>query len=276
MKNIFDTHNHCQFSFDGKRTTIERSVASAYEKGLGGIAFTDHYDIFVPNVPEGDDPIPAQNFDIAGQQKDIDRVQNIYGDSIRLLKGIEIGMNINCRDTVAETMSRHSFDQVIASIHYLEDSDPFYGGYFIGKDWKQAYGTYLETIYEEMVALADFDIIGHYDYVARYAPYPQDSIRYKDFSDIFDQMFRYLIDNGKGLEINTKSCSGTRGRKTVLDEALLLRYRQMGGEVITLGSDSHDPEKVADGFENQILQLRALGFRWTSHYENRQLVQNPL
>ena len=276
MKNIFDTHNHCQFSFDGKRTTVERSTAAALEKGLGGIAFTDHYDVFVSAAPEGEEPIPTQNFDIEGQQKEIDRVQEKYGDAIKVLKGIEIGMNINCRDIVSDIMSRYSFDQVIASIHYLEDSDPYYGSYFIGKDWKQAYGTYLETIYTEMVALKDFDTIGHYDYVARYAPYPQDSIRYRDFSDIFDSLFRYLIENGKGLEINTKSCSGTRGRKTILDTDMLLRYREMGGEIISLGSDSHDPEKVADGFEGYIMLLKSLGFRWSSHYEKRQLVQLAL
>lgn len=276
MKNLFDSHNHCQFSFDGKRTTVELSAAAALEKGLCGLAFTDHYDVFVPDTPEGESPIPAQYFDIEGQQKEIDRVQERFGDSIKILKGIEIGVNINCRDTVAGMMDKYSFDQVIASVHYLEDSDPYYGGYFIGKDWKQAYGTYLETIYNEIVALGDFDTVGHYDYVARYAPYPQDCIRYRDFSDIFDTMFRYLIDNGKGLEINTKSCSGGRGRKTVPDTELLMRYREMGGEIITLGSDSHDPEKVAEGFLLQAQQLRSLGFRWTSHYEKRQLVQNAL
>jgi histidinol-phosphatase (PHP family) len=276
MKNLFDCHNHSQFSFDGKRTSVEHSAAAALEKGLGGIAFTDHYDVFVPQTPEGAAPIPSQSFDIPGQQKEIDRVQEHFGPSIKILKGIEIGMNINCRDTVHETMCNHSFDQVIASIHYLEDSDPYYGGYFVGKDWKQAYGTYLETIFEEAVALGDFDIIGHYDYVARYAPYPQDGIFYKDFSDIFDTLFRYLVENGKGFEINTKSCRGTRGRKTVLDTELLLRYRQMGGEVITLGSDSHDPEYVAESFAEHAELLRSLGFRWISHFEKRRLVQSPL
>lgn len=276
MKNIFDTHSHSQFSFDGERTSIELSSASALEKGLGGIAFTDHYDVFVAEVPEGVAPIPAQSFDIDGQQKEIDRVRGLFGDSLKILKGIEIGVNINCREEVAEMMRTHDFDQVIASVHYLENSDPYYGSFFIGKDWKQAYGIYLETIYTEITALKDFDTVGHYDYVARYAPYPQDSIRYRDFSDIFDTMFRYLIENGKGLEINTKSSSGIRGRKTVLDRELLLRYRESGGEIITLGSDSHDPEKVAENFRDNAELLRQLGFRWISHYEKRQLVQLPL
>ena len=276
MKNIFDCHNHCQFSFDGKRTTVEESARAARAKGLGGIAFTDHYDMFVPNSPEEDEPVSAQTFDIPGQQEEIDRVQALFGDSLKILKGLELGMNENSRKEILAVLSRHSFDQVIASVHYLEDSDPYYGTYFGGKDWKQAYGKYLETIYTEMTVLGDFDIVGHYDYVARYAPYPQDGIFYRDFSDIFDSMFRYLIENGKGFEINTKSCKGGHGRKTSLDKDLLLRYREMGGEIITLGSDSHDADKVAEDFQAHASLLRSLGFRWTSHYEKRQLVQLPL
>ena len=276
MKNLFDTHNHCQFSFDGKRTTVEASAASALAKGLGGIAFTDHCDFFVSCMPGTEDSAVPQDFDIPGQQAEIDRVQSMFGDSLKILKGIEFGININCRQELSDILKSHSFDQVIASVHYLDNSDPYYGGYFIGKDCKKAYVTYLETLYTEAVALKDFDIIGHYDYVARYAPYPQDGILYREFSDIFDTLFHYLIENGKGLEINTKSCTGGHGRKTFLDRDVLLRYRQMGGEIITLGSDSHDAANVAEDFEVYASLLRSLGFRWTSHYEKRQLVQLPL
>ena len=276
MKNLFDTHTHSQFSIDGKRTTVQASALSAYEKGLAGICFTEHYDFFVPLDECCTETIQPQDFDILGQQAEIDRVQGLYTDGFKVLKGIEVGMSEESREKAAEVMSANSFDQIIASVHYLEKSDPYYGGYFKGKDCRQAYGNYLETIYREAIALKDFDIIGHYDYVARYAPYPQDSITYKEFGDIFDTLFRYLIENGKGLEINTKSCTGSKGRKTVIDQDILIRYREMGGEIISLGSDSHIATCVADGFAQAAAMLRSLGFRWTSHYEKRQLVQLPL
>lgn len=276
MIDLFDTHNHCQFSFDGKRTTVESSARSAFEKQLKGICFTDHYDFFVPEDDPEIETIRPQIFDISAQQAEIDRVQGLYGNDFKVLKGIEIGMSEESRDKTIELMQTHSFDQVIASIHYLEKSDPYYGGYFRGKDCRQAYGNYLETIYNEAVILKDFDIIGHYDYVARYAPYPQDGITYREFSDIFDTLFRYLIENGKGLEINTKSCKGSKGRKTSIDTNVLIRYKEMGGEIISLGSDSHDAENVGDGFGFHADMLKSLGFRWTSHYEKRQLIQLPL
>lgn len=276
MKNLFDTHNHCQFSFDGKKTTVELSAAAALDRGIGGIVFTDHCDIYVPQECIEHGCTQTQVFDIQAQQAEIDRIQAEYKDRLRILKGIEVGMYRSTRLQAQDLLKHHDFDQVIGSIHYLEESDPYYGGFFKDKDWKETYGKYLETIYEEAVALGDFDIIGHYDYVARYAPYQQDSIRYRDFSDIFDTIFRYLIENGKGLEFNTKSCTGSRGRHVLRDKDVLLRYRELGGEIISLGSDSHSPLYVAENFEENAALLKSLGFRWTSHYEKRQLVQLPL
>ena len=275
MKNLFDTHNHCEFSFDGKRTTAQRSAQSAYEKGIGGIVFTDHYDLWAPEVPGENMPWP-QDFDIIAQQAELERLQGMFNNGFKVLKGIEIGMNEHSRDNIRKTVNEYQFDQVIASVHYLKDSDPYYKSFFEGKDWKEAYGLYLETIYNEATLLEDFDIIGHFDYVARYAPYPQNSITYKDFSDILDTLFRYMIQNGKALEINTKQSSGSNSRPTVLDKDLLLRYREMGGEIISLGSDSHIPEGVADRFTEYVAFLKSLGFRWGAHYEKRQLVQLPL
>ena len=276
MRNLFDTHNHSQFSFDGKKTTVQASALSAYEKGLAGICFTEHYDFFVPQDECCTETIQPQDFDIAGQQAEIDRVQSLYTDGFKVLKGIEVGMSEESRAKAMEVISTNSFDQIIASVHYLENSDPYYGGYFKGKDCRQAYGNYLETIYKEVTALKDFDVIGHYDYVARYAPYSQASITYKAFGDIFDSIFRFLIENGKGLELNTKSCTGSKGRQTPVDHDVLTRYREMGGEIISLGSDSHSAIYVGEGFKETAEMLRSLGFRWTSHYEKRQLVQLPL
>ena len=220
--------------------------------------------------------LKPEYFDVTEQQAEIGRVQDLLGEGVKILKGIEIGMYEECHEQIRNVLSSNSFDQVLASVHYIEQTDPYYGGYYEGKDWKQAYGGYLETIYREMTWLGDFDIMGHYDYIVRYAPYPVTSILYRDFSDIFDEMFRYLINEGKALEINTKSYEGHRGRIVELDHNVLLRYREMGGEIISLGSDSHEPTRVGAGFTFHGELLKSLGFRWTAHYEQRRLVQLPL
>ena len=273
---LFDNHNHSQFSFDGKRTSVESSAMAAVEAGLGGICFSDHCDFYVPPMKAGFEDLQKEYFDVAEQQAEISRVQGLIGDKTKILKGIEIGMYEECHEPIRKVLSENTFDQIIASVHYIEQTDPYYGGFYEGKDWKEAYGSYLETIYREMTWLQDFDIMGHYDYIVRYASYPVTSIRYRDFSDIFDEMFRYLIHEGKALEINTKSYQGYRGRLVGLDNDVLLRYREMGGEIISLGSDSHEPSRVGHSFHHFAALLRSLGFRWTAHYEARKLVQMPI
>ena len=273
---LFDNHNHSQFSFDGGRTSVESSARATAAAGLRGICFSDHCDHYVPPMKASFEDLKPEHFDVPQQQAEIDRVQGLLGDNIKILKGIEIGMYEECHAEIRKVLSENSFDQVLASVHYIEKTDPYYGGYYEGKDWKQAYGMYLETIHREMTWLKDFDIMGHYDYIVRYAPYPVTSIRYRDFSDIFDEMFRYLIHEGKALEINTKSYEGHRGRIVELDRDVLLRYREMGGEIISFGSDSHDAHVVGTDFEKYAAIAKSAGFRWAAHYEKRQLIQLPL
>lgn len=268
---LFDNHNHSNFSPDAQKTTIELSTRAAMAAGLGGICFTDHYDIPPQGlIKKGAPAIDNERFNIAEQQGEIDRVRDLLGFNV--FKGIELGLSRERREEIKTILKKWSFDQVTVSIHYLDKTDPYEGTYYEGKDFKQAYGHYLETLYEEMVFIEDFDVMGHYDYVTRYPSYPEQSILYKDFSDILDEIFKYLIHNGKALEINTKTYNEYRGREPYLDINVLKRYREMGGEIISLGSDSHQPERVGDKFEWASSLVRSCGFNYLAHYESRRLI----
>lgn len=278
---LYDNHNHCSFSFDAGGTSVESSAREALSQGLSGICFTDHYDFYTPQMKQnlrcGHDDV----FDIPGQQAEIDRVQALLaseGSDFKIFKGIEMGLQKGCRDKIRQLLAAHTFDEVIASVHYLDDTDPFYGTYYEGLSWQQSYGRYLETLYEEMIWLGrDFDIMGHYDYVTRYGPYPQASILYEDFPDLLDSIFRFLIDNGKALEINTKTYQTFAGGRTpILDDKLLLRYKELGGEALSLGSDSHKSSVVGFRFPFYAEKLKSLGFRWEAHFEKRQMVMTEL
>ena len=276
MTEFYDNHNHCQFSFDGHRTTVEKTALSAIGKGLKGICFTDHCDFYVPPMKAGYENLVPEVFDIAAQQAEIDRVNSDLSP-FHIFKGIEIGLQYSCREKIRKLFNDNSFDEVVASLHYLDETDPFWGGYYEKKDWRQAYGHYLETLYDEMRWLGpDFDIMGHYDYVARYAPYPQTSILYKDFPDIFDSLLRFLAEEGKALEINTKTYQSYNGRIPVLDKDILLRYKELGGEIISLGSDSHDSGRVGHRFEEFATMVKSLGFGYLAHFDHRRLIQTAI
>ena len=275
MTRLYDNHNHSQFSFDGKKASVESSARAAVSAGLAGLCFTDHCDFYVPPMKASHEHLVPEQFDIAAQQAEIDRVRCLIPE-IEIFKGIEIGLEERSRESLRKLLAENEFDEVLASVHYLDDTDPFWGGYYQGKDWKTAYGHYLETIYNEMTWLGDFDIAGHFDYVARYAPYPECSIFYKDFPDQLDSILKYLAENGKALEINTKTYQDHHGRTPVLDKNILLRFRELGGEAISLGSDSHDDGRTGDKFAVFAEFLKSAGFRYASHFEGRRLMMDLL
>lgn len=277
MTDLYDNHNHSQFSFDGGRTSVGKTVNSAIGKGLAGVCFTDHCDFFVPPMKAQHEEYVPEVFDVEARNAEIDKVNAKCPHDFHVFKGIEIGVQKSERDKIAAHLEKYSFDEIIASVHYLDDTDPFWGGYYEGKTWRYAYGHYLETLYDEMVWLGDrFDIMGHYDYVTRYAPYPECSILYKDFPDILDSMLRYLAENGKALEINTKTYQDFKGRTPVLDKNILMRYRELGGEIISLGSDSHDADRVGFNFERTAALVSRCGFRYLAHFDKRKPVMLPL
>lgn len=277
MTDLYDNHNHSQFSFDGGRTSVGKTVNSAIGKGLAGVCFTDHCDFFVPPMKAQHEEYVPEVFDVEARNAEIDKVNVKCPRDFHVFKGIEIGVQKSERDKIAAHLEKYSFDEIIASVHYLDDMDPFWGGYYEGKTWRYAYGHYLETLYDEMVWLGDrFDIMGHYDYVTRYAPYPECSILYKDFPDILDSMLRYLAENGKALEINTKTYQDFKGRTPVLDKNILMRYRELGGEIISLGSDSHDADRVGFNFERTAALVSRCGFKYLAHFDKRKPVMLPI
>ena len=150
---FFDTHIHSTFSPDS-RASIEQYAVAANHKGLAAIAITDHLDIDAP-LRECD----KKNlflFDPIERDKEIDRVKEIYGTTI--LKGIEVGLQPHCLEEIKEFTQRHKFDSVIASLHFIDREDPYFGDYYIGKSARQAYGHAYEVMYRTAVEYGDFDI----------------------------------------------------------------------------------------------------------------------
>ena len=246
--------------------TMKEAVKAAIKKGLGGIAFTDHLDLMTPDDDE------RFRFDPIEAKKEIERLKREYG--IKILSGIEAGVHPLSAQTVKEFLSGYEFDVIIASVHYLDGVDPYLGTFYRDKTLKESYGRYFEAMYESITALENFDILGHYDYIGRYPSYPDRSVKYCDFSDILDTMFRYLIENGKSLEINTNTY---RRRDNIpppqLDSNILKRYRELGGELISLTSDAHSSDRVAENFDYYTQLIKRCGLRYLTYFDKRTAVQ---
>ena len=250
---------------------IVDAVKTAYERGLSGLCLTDHLD-FDPPVGVAD-----FTFDVPSQQAAIDedveymgigRSGGKYGD-FQLLKGVEIGLQDKSMSTIRKVLADNRFDCVIASLHLIDGHDPYFGDYYKPYDWRYAYGHYLEEFDRLIRVMPDFDILGHYDYIVRYPDYKEVTIYYSDFADVLDSILTFLVQNGKTLEINTKTYQLYRGRHPELDINILKRFRELGGEAVSFGSDAHNITRIADRFDWCRQTALAAGLRYEVCYKDR-------
>lgn len=267
----FDNHTHSYFSADS-RMSITDAVKTASQKGLRGICLTDHLDF---DAPEG---VTEFTFEVPAQQEAIDReVEYLglnaddgpYGDFL-LLKGVEIGLQDVSMPKIRKVLTDYRFDSVIGSLHLIDGHDPYFGDYYRPYDYRQAYGHYLEEFARLIRVMPDFDILGHYDYIARYPDYKETTIFYQEFSDALDSILSFLAQNGKTMEINTKTYQLYRGRRPDLDIEVLKRFRELGGEALSFGSDAHEITRLGDRFDWCREMALAAGFRYEVYYRDRE------
>jgi len=245
--------------------STDTACQAAINMGLKGITFTDHFDINYPY------PDLVFMFELDKYFEDIEEIKYKYKDQIKALTGIEIGLMPDTIDENQQIVRQYNFDYVLASLHVVDGMDPYMLEYYNEKTKHQAYERYLEEIHRIITLFNDFDMFAHFDYVIRPAAYDDRTLRYCDHSDIFDSIFKELISKGKGFEINTGSYRDrTDGKKLVeYDINILKRYKELGGELVCLGSDGHKPEHIGLKFSQFSELLKEAGFKYLVHFEQR-------
>lgn len=266
---LWDTHMHTNFSGDSDATP-ESMVKAALQHGLDGVCITDHEDIDYPY----DDP--GFEIDDPGRYyKTIYNLQEKYHGQIEVLCGVEIGLQPHLKREFRKLTDKWPFDFVIASSHVIHRQDPYYKKYFEGRSEREALEEYFSSILENLEIFEDFDVYGHLDYVVRYSPNRSQNYSYDAYREPIDAILNKLIDMGKGIEVNTS------GWKYGLShphptEAILHRYHELGGEILTLGSDAHQPEHVAYDFHRLPDLLKSCGFSHYTVFRERQPLFLPL
>lgn len=266
---FFDNHTHSTFSPDSTATVAD-AIRTAMQHGLMGIAITDHYDVDAPSRDQ------EFLFNPIEQQEEISRVeQQMWSEfqsrGFQVMRGIEVGLQPGSMAKIKEFARQYTFDTVIASIHFVDGTDPYMGTFYGDKDYREAFSRTLELMYSTAVDFRDFDILGHYDYVARYSPYAPGcrDITMAQFGDWIEPILKFLAQEGKTFEINTKTYKNHKGYIPQLDTAILRRFRELGGEALSLGSDSHNLLRYGDEFEKYAYIAKVCGFRWLVYYKAR-------
>lgn len=262
-----DLHVHSYFSSDSSEQP-ERIIETAICRGFSSICFTDHHDIDFPVSEEEPDMNFQLDFEAYFQKLNLLKTQ--YRHAIEVRVGVEMGLCPEIDDKVTNLVAQYPFDFVIGSSHLtsLKNGDPYHPDYYEGKTNIQAYREYFISETENVKLTKAFDVYGHLDYAVRYCPDPAFTYRFHDYYDIFETLFRLLIENGKGIEINTAGIL-KMGMAHPHIEALKL-YKKMGGEMITVGSDAHVRENIGYGFETAEELMKECGFRYYTTFKDRQ------
>lgn len=257
-----DFHVHSDFSSDSK-TPMKTMIENAIEKGVTHLAFTEHIDY---------DADPS--FEIKDWDFDKDRYFNIltdyqllYQPKIKLHFAAEIGLQKQVTKRNQETTQKYPFDFVLASLHTLDREDVYHSKYFLEDNYLNAIRAYFEAYYENICTFDDFDTLGHLDLYLRYHKNSKD-IHFSAFSDYVETLMKKIIHMGKGIELNAGGHRYGLGHNNPTDDFLKL-YKSLGGEILTLGSDAHSPDYIADQYEENCQRLKAIGFKYVTTFEKR-------
>lgn len=256
---IYDYHTHTMFSEDSV-APVDDMIRGAIDKGIGQLAITDHYDPDYPD-PEFEFIPDFENYHSMLLEK-----QKEYADRIKIVKGIEIGLQEGdtlkkCRETAAA----FPYDFIIGSFHCFCGYD-LYKADYSSMEQKKVLPDFYECMYNCLSEYKDYDIVGHFNVIDRYVPFELD---YSNCMDICEAVIKMIVEDGKGLEINTSSFRYGMGDRTHAASEFLTMYHDMGGELVTIGSDAHRPEDLGHEFQRAAEILRSHGFRYLATFDSR-------
>ena len=266
MRAFCDYHIHSSLSLDGISALMEQ-VRASRAAGVAKICFTEHIDL---DMPGGDFTV-----DFAEYARQIAEARAAFpGMFIGI--GLELGDTTGTRERVVALSNALPLDYKLLSRHLVGGIDPYDAdAFFAHRTRAQAAQEYLEAVWRSVVSFPDYDALAHLGYVFKFVQGKGFPPRGRaDAPDVLEAILRHLVQNGKALEVNTSRWNafgeGMPGRE------ILRRYRELGGELVTLGSDAHETGKVAQGFPQAAEQLKDLGFPYLATFEARRLVMEKL
>ncbi len=267
---LADYHTHSNVSPDGSVTVSELAKA-AIERGLDEICVTDHVDTVLRGSHR-----PRDSFDWDALKTQVDEARRRYGDKLTIRMGAELGEAPMGFERAEKLLAdAPELDFVIGSIHMAGEKFSYFDLYYIEKHGEMYYHSLIDSYLENMLRLArwgKFSVLGHLTLPLRYINENLgEHITFDGHEAQCCEIFRTLIENGCGIECNTN-----RGNTPLPDAPLLRLYRELGGEIITLGSDAHDTRCVGCAIRERQELLRECGFRYFTTFEGGKPVFRPL
>lgn len=242
-----DYHIHTSFS-DDSVYPMEEVVQRAIELGLEEICFTEHVDHGVK--------IYREDF-YDSYKKEFERCTDLYQNQITLKFGIEFGIQTHTAHLYHKDFKENDFDFVILSCHQVNDMEFWTQEFQKGKTQSEYNLAYYQEILDVMKIYKDYSVLGHLDAIKR--DDKQGIFPFEETKEILSEILQLAIQDGKGIEINTSN--ERYGLKDLTPCRDILRlYHQLGGKILTFGSDSHKKEQVGYNIETIKQEVKQIGF----------------
>lgn len=267
-----DCHVHSAFSSDSS-TPVTQMIEKAISLGFDTFYLTDHMDFDFPVTEEGMDFL----FSPSSYFKTLRELKETYRDRIQIKTGIELGLKTTAsvKEQIDRLLADYSFDLIIGSTHLVDDLDPYNPDYWEGSSEEDRLRHFFEITYENIQAHPYVQVLGHLDYAIRYSPSKGKSFSYVQYKDIIDSILTFIIQHEIALEVNTSGYKHGLGAPNPSDD-VIKRYLELGGSMISIGSDAHQPEFYAYEFDRTRKLLLSLGVTSYTTFEHGKPVFHSL
>lgn len=265
---LIDYHVHSNYS-DDSEYLMEDIIKDAVNKKIDEICFTDHVDYGIKIDPMGRSKEELEgkvlNVDYPAYFAELAELKRKYENDIVIKQGMEFGIQSHTIQQFESLFSRYLFDFIILSCHQVGDKEFWNQEFQFGRTQKEYNEKYYQEILEVIKKYKNYSVLGHLDLINRYdkcGVYPFEKV-----SDIISEILRQVISDGKGIEINTSSFRYGLSDLTPSQNILKL-YKDLGGTILTIGSDSHEPEHLGAHIQETMKKIKELGFEYICTYDS--------
>ncbi|MGD2146183.1 MAG: histidinol-phosphatase HisJ family protein [Anaerolineae bacterium] len=256
-----DYHVHTEFS-DDSEAKMAAACQAAVERGIDEIAFTDHLDFKLDGSTAYYRP--------AAYLAAIRQCRQRYEGQLTVLAGVEVGEPHLFPAETEAAIACDDFDIVLGSAHYASGMQAAWLEDYFEQPLSVAYESYLQQV-ADLSAKGDFDVLAHLDLVKRDARiFGRSYDGPGPYADLIRTALRSLVERGKGIELNTSPLRLGQGDPSPSSQ-ILRWYRELGGEILTLGSDAHSPGAVGSHLDVAIDVAKAAGFTHLATFRKRQI-----
>ena len=264
---LADMHVHSDNSPDGN-DSVSYICEQAIENGLSAVTITDHCETesFVSD---------SVSRNLRQSAFEVKKAANVFDGQLDIYFGVELGQANHDPASAAQALQVCNFDFIIGSLHNLRDKEDFYYLDYSKEDIDALLLQYFNELLE-LATVNMFDVLGHLTYPLRYIiDRTGKKPDLQKYNSILDEIFKTVIKNGKGIEINVSSLRHGMG-ETMPDAGIIKRYRDAGGEIITVGSDAHNARDVGIYIPEGIKVARDAGFEHVCLFEKHRPVSIPI